>query len=152
MARFRFKYEAVLRKRRSEEQACQRELAIVEGQRVELETALRGVRDTLLGGREDLRARIGGGLIDSTAIRQQAATAQRQRVNAERLAVELAGVLSRVKTARERLVQASSARRSMELLRERRHEEFVAEINRKEAAELDDVANARAFRLLRSER
>lgn len=145
MARFRFEYEAVLRLRRRDEQACQRTLAEIDRERVGLEQQLRGVRDTLLGGRSDLRERLGSGVIDAQALRSQAASAQVQRVRAERLAVELAGAMSRSQSARQALMKAAAARRSLEILKERRLAEFRAMLSRREAAELDDIANARAF-------
>lgn len=146
MARFVFEYEAVLRKRRIDEREQQRCVAVIERERFGLEQRLRGVRDQLLGERGTLGRAVEAGQIDASFLRLQAATAQRRRVEADRIAVELAGVYKRLQEARGALTRAAASRRSMELLRERRLEAYRREQDKREGAELDDLSNARVCR------
>jgi len=84
--------------------------------------------------------------IDPTAARWQATAAGAADARARQLAISLAGVLKRRDEARDKLAEAATRRRAVESLRERRLAEFNANLARKEAAQTDDINNARAAR------
>ena len=84
--------------------------------------------------------------IDPTAARWQATAAGAADARARQLAISLAGVLKRRDEARDKLANAATRRRAVESLRERRLADFNAELARKEAAQTDDINNARTAR------
>ncbi|MEO0511704.1 MAG: hypothetical protein AAF108_02255 [Planctomycetota bacterium] len=144
MSRFVFQYEAVLRVRRHEERQKQRRLAELERERGGMEERLRAIRRDLLGDRVTVREVAAGGSVDVSALRSKAASAVRSRAEAERTAIALAGVLRRIGAARSELLNAATARRSLELLRERRAEEHKRAELKRELAEIDDLVSVRA--------
>jgi len=60
--------------------------------------------------------------------------------------LELAGIHRRLETLREGLRAASRARRAVEILKERRFEAWRREQDRREQAELDEMAVIRGSR------
>jgi flagellar export protein FliJ len=71
---------------------------------------------------------------------------------ARRTVLELAGLSQRIEAARQTLVVAAQRRRAVEILKERRREEWKQEADRRETAFLDDLANAAAARKAIEER
>ena len=80
------------------------------------------------------------------ALRRQAATAIAAVRHAQQLTLQLAGVHQRLDTARDRLIEATKDRRAIELLRDRRHAEWKAGLEKAETASLDELAVGRAAR------
>jgi flagellar export protein FliJ len=73
-------------------------------------------------------------------VRLQAGASLHLATRARLAALELAGVYQRLERAREELLKAARARRAVELLRERRHEEWKQEASRAEGRFVDEVA------------
>ncbi len=149
MAKFQFSLEVLLEARRREERDRQIEVAEIEARRRELEGAIRSRHTAARAGREDLRRALEPGAARSMAgVRLQAGVSIRLEAQMQGLAIELAGVLKTLEDARERLLEASRARKAVELLREKRFEEWKREQDRREARELDDLTSGRYAREL----
>lgn len=153
--RFTFSLEPVLEHRRRIEEERLRIVASIEQERLRAEDRLRAINARLLQARADLRERfapasgqggassVSGGII---AVRSDTSAALRLTVEAQQAAIELAGVLRRLDRARAALLEAATARKGVERLRERRFEEWKHEQARRENAELDEMATIGASR------
>ena len=138
MARFRFQLQAVLDHREMIEQQKQRAVAEIESQRVRLEHLIRGYQRGIVRERDELKRRLSE--VDFRGVRLQAAAQLRLVVAAQRAALELAGVLKRLEAARRELLEAAKRRKAVELLRERRFEEWRLDQSRRELAAVDELA------------
>jgi flagellar export protein FliJ len=148
---FRFTLEPVLAHRRRHEEERLREVASIEQERVRVEERLRGINAKLVQSRADLRERFvpGGGAAvrgGIGSVRMDSSAALRLTVEAQQAAIELAGVLRRLERARDVLLEATTARKGVERLRERRFEEWRSVRSRREIAELDELATIGAAR------
>lgn len=145
MSRFVFKLDPLLRARRRLEQGRQRVVAELEQDRARLEDRLRRQQELLAQGRESQRAGLVGRL-RIEELRIHAGSSLGQMRQAERLVLELAGLHRRLETARQELVDAARHRRAIELLRDRRYEQWRAALDRAETARLDELAVIAAAR------
>lgn len=139
MARFRFQLEPVLKARRHAERARQRVVASLEGERLGLERRIRGHQDAIASSRRLLREQIVGRL-DVHMLRGESAVAVAAMRQAQQLVLELAGVHKRLEAARGELIEATRARRAIELLRERRFEAWRKAQEKAEQNLLDELA------------
>ncbi len=144
MARFRFRLRPVLAQREREEQDRMLAVAALESERIRLENRLRACQGRIVGGRAEIAAALRSGRVDLGAARMQAGATMRDDQEARRTALELAGLLRRLESARADLALAAARRRAIELLRDRDLERFRAEENRREALDLDDLMVMRA--------
>ena len=145
MARFVFSLQSVLKARRRAEEELQRAVAQIERERMRLEDVLRGHQRSLVSDKNLLRAGLTG-LIDARDLRLQANCARQIMRRAQQIVLELAGVYKRLEAARARLIEATRDRRAIELVRERRYEQFKAAIDKAETAALDELAVIAAAR------
>ncbi|MEM9166995.1 MAG: flagellar FliJ family protein [Planctomycetota bacterium] len=141
MGVFRFRLAPVLRQRERAEQTEQRAVAAIERERLELENELREQNTAIERELDALRQVGSGGSTTAEALRRQSTAVVAARQRAHTTAVRLAGVLERLSRARSTLAEASTARRSMELLRDRRYAEHVEREERIEQRALDDLAS-----------
>lgn len=139
MSAFRFALEPLLTLRRMEEERTQRAVALIERERAEIEERIRTQQGHIHEGKESLRSGLVGQL-DVTQLRQQAASSMQVSRKTHQLVIRLAGVHQRLAQARAALVEAMRARRAIEILREKRFEEWRAEQGRREIRELDDLS------------
>lgn len=143
MRKFKFKLEPVLEQRRRTEDEKQRAVALLERDRVALEDRLREVQRSIDGVRTGQREMlVGGGSVAVHGVRLQAGAAIAAMARANQLALELAGVLRRLGTARAELLRAAAATKAVELLKERQREEWRMLMARREIVELDEIAAA----------
>ena len=84
--------------------------------------------------------------MDTDALRLHAHSALSVMREAQAAAIELAGLARRLDRARGELIDARARRRAVELLRERRLEEWRLGEERREVALLDDLASTSAVR------
>jgi flagellar export protein FliJ len=145
MPRFRFALEGLLTSRRAAERLHQRAVAEIERERMGLEDRLRAQQASIAGGRQEVREALVG-RIDARVLRLHAANSIQQLRLGQRLALELAGVHRRLEAARQALVEAAQSRRAIELLRERRLEEWNAGIAKAETEAIDELAIIAAAR------
>lgn len=139
MRKFKFQLEPLLELRRRQEQQRQLALAEVNRQRVTIETKLRQQQQFITQDKRALRERLVGPL-DTTALRMNASSSLQSLRIAQRLAIELAGVHRRLGTVRGELLEATKARRAMELLRDRRFAHWKAELEKADVAAMDELA------------
>lgn len=144
MAKFRFRLQPVLRQRELAERDEQLKVAQIEQQRLGLEDRLRACQQRIEGEQGELGEIISGGAIDPAEARAQGAAVLAAKAEAQRLAVELAGVYKRLEAARGLLAKAAMRRRSMELLRDNHKENWKREINKAEDLAVDELAVLRA--------
>lgn len=143
MARFDFEYESLLRQRRHDEREQMTKVAAIERERLDLEEEIRGYQRSIVQEKRDLAERLdtgrGGGAVDLRAVRVQANASLHLIGRAERAVVRLRGVHHRLDAARLELVRRTTRRRAIELLREKRYEQWSREQARLEQAELDEI-------------
>lgn len=139
MPRFVFRLDPLLRARRETERRHQRAVAELERRRRDLEDDLRRRQGFIAEGKRELSERLTGRL-DLGALRDHAGASLRMLREANRIVVELAGVHTRLEEARATLVEATRARRALELLRERRFDAWKRDLDKREDAALDEIA------------
>ncbi|MDG2020676.1 MAG: flagellar FliJ family protein [Phycisphaerales bacterium] len=147
MATFRFELQAVLDTRLRAEELCQCRVAELEASRRRLEDGLRAQQARIGESREQLRGRLLGS-IDANTLRGQANASLAGMRDAQRVVLELAGIHRRLQSVVEELRAASRDRRAVEILKERRFEDWRREQDRREQAELDELALIRGSRRL----
>ena len=139
MAKFKFKFEAVLRHRIAVEDGCQRDLAKELRQRMILQDQVRQMQQTIV----DSKRQLGDALVGAVQMPRIAVFARyrgqvAQRANA--LVARLAIVEKQIDGARLRLVEATRGRKAIEILRERHYQRWFREQDRRETVQLDDLA------------
>ena len=88
------------------------------------------------------------GAIDPSMLRGQANASLAGMRDAQRVVLELAGIHRRLQSVMAELRAASRDRRAVEILKERRFEDWRREQDRREQAELDEIAMIRGSRRL----
>lgn len=146
MARFVFELEAVLELREREEDAARREVAAIERERVDLEGRLRAVREGIERERDEVRRGLAAGGVAIEDVRRQSTAAFALDARARDLVLQIAGTHARLSRARETLKAASARRKGVELLRDRRYEQWRRDLARAEASEQDELTVMRAGR------
>ncbi len=160
MARgFVFNLQAVLDQRGRVEEVRRRVVADLERERIRLEERLRGHQRAIAGAKQDLRRELGAARSDGvvagrtqaeslslSAVRMQAGESLRLVAVAQQTVIELAGLHQRIDRARLELLEATTQKKAVELLRAKRLEEWKQEVRRKENAELDELSVMRHAR------
>lgn len=142
MAKFVFRLEAVLKQRRIEEDRRRLVVAELERKRLALEDRLGELRAELELERSHHRAGLSRTRLHMDEARHQAFAIGRLEGQARQETLRLAGLLQRLEVARADLLKATTARKGLERLRERRYEEWMWEQERREAAGIDDVVTS----------
>ena len=139
MARFVFKLEAVLKQRRLIEDQRKKTLADLLRRRVELENDIRSMQQAIT---DDKRTMSGSliGRVDVARIRQHALHVNQVTRRALAHTVQMAGLHHHIDNARTALLAAARNRKAIELLRERHHQRWLREQDKREAAALDELA------------
>lgn len=144
MARFVFELEPLLAQRRREERECMRRVAEVERERVGIEQEAARLAESTRDEREVLRQELGGRAgVDLSRVRLQSNASLHGVRKRHELALRGAAVLKKLDAARKILLEATTRRRAVELLRERRYEAWLAAERAKEARALDELVTAR---------
>lgn len=143
MPRFHFALEPLLRARRAAEEVVQRRVAEIAEELRALEDRLRRQQESIAEGKRSLRAGLTG-LVRMPELRLHASAAIQLTRKGHRLVLEMAGLHKRLEAARLELVEAARQRRAIEILRERRFEEWKREIEKQETNALDELAVIRA--------
>jgi flagellar protein FliJ len=138
MARFRFHLEPLLTLRRRQEDLRRSTLAGLHEARRTLEDSLRRRQHNLTHGRDALRQGLLG-QIDLAMLRVEANARVQVMRQAQRSVLELAGLGKKIERASAELIEASRRRRAIEILKERRFEEWKRTVDRREQAELDEL-------------
>jgi flagellar export protein FliJ len=144
VARFIFQLEAVLKQRLAIEREKQLAVAALERERTGLEDLIRSYQRDLTQERQELRDQLaaereGGTLLDLRGVRFQAGAALRMVTLAQRAVLRLAGTHKKLDAARLELLEATTRRKAVETLKERRLEEWRQEQKRREGAAADEL-------------
>jgi flagellar export protein FliJ len=145
MAKFVFRLDPLLKARRRAEEDAQRAVAQLQRQRMALEDTLRRYQQRITHGKEALRGALAGS-IDMRALRLEAGASLHLIRKAQQVVLQLAGLGKRQESARATLIEARKRRRALELLRERRFEQWKTRLAKAETAQLDELATAAAAR------
>jgi flagellar export protein FliJ len=154
MKRFVFNLQAVLEQRAALEEIEQRKVATLERERMAIEDRIRGYQKSIISAKSDLRAQLETGAsaggppraVSLGAVRLQAAASLHLVAKAQQAVFELAGLHRRLEGAREVLRRATTARKSVELLKARRYEEWRTATLRAEVQEADEMVVMRHAR------
>ena len=139
MAKFVFRLEPLLNVRRRAEDDARRAVALLQRERLEVEGELRRRQQDIVAGKGRLRGSLTGQL-DVRVLRLGAGATLHVIRQAHQLALRLAGIGQRMESARQVFLQVRIRRRAIELLRERRFDEWKAALGRAQNAALDDLA------------
>ena len=139
--RFQFRLQPVLEQRERIEQEQQRRVAEIESERLRHEQTLRTIQAELAQARDGLRARLQqpGAEAGFASVRWQANASLHTTIRAQRAAIELAGTLRRLESARAELLKATADRKAVQMLKDKRYAEFQTEMRRRESGELDEL-------------
>lgn len=161
MARFVFELESVLEVRRGVERTKQLAVAELERQRLQIEDRIREFQRQIIHERRDLQAHLAAERspaaghtdpvlapgVDLAAVRLQASASLHLVGKAHQEVLRLAGLHRKLDAARLELLKATTDRKAVEVLRQRRYDAWMAEQRRREAVALDELNTMRAGRL-----
>jgi flagellar FliJ protein len=145
MATFRFKLQALLDLRVREETTSRLAFSKLMGQKTDIEQRLIAHQQMIQAGKDSMRDAMVGE-VDALALRLQSHAALGLLREAQAAAIALAGLAKRIAASRSELDVARSRRRAVEVLRDRRYEEWKLQQERREVADLDELATFSAFR------
>jgi len=140
MPRFKFALQRLLDRRLDEEEVKRRALATVERRRRELEDALRARQAEISAGRDAMRVELVG-MVDPAAIRHHAAAGVGLFRKAQRTVLEMASLEKGIAKARAEAIEAARARRTLEILKERRLAAHAELERRREQGAIDEIAS-----------
>ena len=150
MAKFVFELDAVLRQRRREERDAQVAVARLEGERLAIEGSIRDCQRGIEHERRELTGHLSGAMrgeaVSMGEVRLQAAAGLTLVSRAQREVFRLASLHKKIDAARLVLLEVTTRRRAIELLREQRYEAWRREQDRRQASALDDLVVMRAGR------
>lgn len=147
MAGFKFRLEAVLRQRQMVEDERQRALAKLLRQRMILHDQLRAMQQSIRAAKSALSDGLVG-TVDMDRVAGFARYSGQLSVRAQALVMRLAELEKQVKHAQDRLLQATQARRALELLRDRQWQAWRQQQERRELAAADESTVQRYTRVL----
>lgn len=145
MAKFVFRLEPLLTVRRRAEDDARRAVAVLQRERLKLEAELRRRQQDIVAGKDRLRGTLTGRL-DMGVLRLGAGSTLNVIRQAQQLALKLAGLGKRMESVRQVFLEARVRRRAIELLRERRFDQWKAALEKAETAALDELAVSAAAR------
>ena len=145
MARFNFALDPLLRARQRDEQAAQCDVATIQRERLDLETRIRLKQRSISESKQELKGALVG-MLHMDNLHGYAGNSLRQMRDAQRIVLELAGVHRRLEASRGILLEKVKRRRAIELLRERRFEQWKADQARADRNAQDELAVIAAAR------
>lgn len=154
MAKFRFQFEALLDVRKRTEEQRQLVVAELERERLAIEEELRQCQRSIVQTKGGLRDALGGpqaargesAMLDLSVVRMQTSAGFQLTHRAQQIAIRLAGAHRRLEAARASLLEATIARKAVELLKDKRFAEWKRELDRRELAAVDELTTMRAGR------
>ena len=141
MSIFVFKMQSLLDLRLREEESAQREMSLLMREKSEIDERLRRHQMAIEDGKQALRDDLVG-IVDVRRLRLQTHAAFGVMREAQGAAIALAGLARKIENARILHQAARAKRRAVELLKEKRHAEWLREQDRREIALLDELAIA----------
>lgn len=152
MARFRFGLNGVLKQRRNSERQQQRRVAEIQSQMQQLQEQLRSLDQSLQQAGTELRTHglVGRLDLDYLAAHRRYIAAEQRR--GMQLVQKIALVQREMETQRQVLAELAKQRKIIEKLREKQFQQWLAELSRREAFEMDEISMQIAHRNLRQHR
>jgi len=144
MPRFVFKLEGLLRHRKRLERERQRELALIQVEYRQLEEDLRQLGASMTATTQEVRSNLVGRL-DLAFLAAHRRYIMSMQMKGQGLIQRLAAMRPQIDARRAALVAAAKERKTIEKLRERRKEQWLAEQSKRETAELDEVSDQMFF-------
>lgn len=139
MPKFVFHLEGLLRQRKTVMEQRQRELALVQQQMTALDAQLRALDASMRATERDMRENRLIGKLDLAFL----AAHRRYAIDMQRRAVAIARKMADVQVlidqAKRNLLEATKQKKIVEKLRERQFERWREALNRREAAEIDEI-------------
>lgn len=145
MARFHFELEGVLRQRTNVEQIAQREYATAAQALVTLQEQLRRLDEGVKSVADDMRSHHLTGVLDVNMIASHRRYVVAMERNALELAKQIADAQSGVQKAHTKLVDAARQRKTIEKLKDKQFERWIADQYKRENADLDEAGMQIAF-------
>lgn len=139
MAIFVFKLQSLLELRLREEHSTQRDMALLMREKNAIDERLRRHQRAIEDGKQALRDDLVG-MVDVRRLRLQTHAAFGVMRDAQGAAIALAGLARKIENARILHQAARAKRRAVEMLREKRHAEWLRQQDRREVALLDELA------------
>lgn len=150
MPRFTFKLAAVLKQRQARERERQLAVAALEQERLQVESEIRFCQEQIAREKQDMRTRLDPAIaargVSVRDVRAQANMALHWVAQAQAAVLRLAGVHRRLEAARGQLLAATTARKAIDTLRDRRLAAWQDEEKHREASALDELAIMRSNR------
>ena len=140
MAKFTFQLDGVLRHRTNIEHQRKRELAVIQAQMTAFDAELRALDLSVRASVEDLRKNRLVGRLDLPFLAAHRRFALAMQRKAMGIAEKMAAIQIQVERAKRNLSEASKQRKILEKLRERLHARWREEIERRDVAEMDEIA------------
>lgn len=141
MAKFKFKLQPVLDQRTREERDQQMVVALLQRDRLALESRIRMCQQMMEDERSTLSAALSTGKrVDLREVKMQAGATLGHNFDAQRAVLELSGIFHKLNAARGELAKFAARRQAVELLRDQQLEEFKREQNMRESQELDEMS------------
>lgn len=140
MPQFTFRYESLLQHRRNLEDQAQRQMAERVRTQMILTDQLRGMQTQITDSKRDLGDALVG-KIDLSRVGEFTRYNADSTVRGRQLVKRLAELETQVQAARQQLLGATQQRKALDLLRERDLKQWKIEQDRRETAELDELAS-----------
>ncbi|HVX84241.1 MAG TPA: flagellar export protein FliJ [Phycisphaerae bacterium] len=144
--RFHFPLEALLEHRRAAERDHMRKVALAQQEVQSLLSTIRTAQQRILDENRALSTTHLTGRLDMSAIAFGKRYVGNLHVQIVLTAQKLAAAEQKVAAARAQLLQAARARKVIEKLREKQHARWLAELERKDAALMDEIGTQIAIR------
>ncbi|MHB1158428.1 MAG: flagellar export protein FliJ [Phycisphaerales bacterium] len=149
MARFEFQLEPLLKHRQMIEDEAQRALAMGMRERMILENELRRHQETIRDDKQ-LMGQALVGRVDVPRIRTHAIHVAQVAVRAQQIGFRMVELNRRIEKARVELVEAMKQRKAVELLKDKQFRRWRHEQDRRETAQLDELATQGHVRRMNS--
>ncbi|QDU33169.1 Flagellar FliJ protein [Poriferisphaera corsica] len=147
MPRFRFKLDVLLKHRASEEELCQRDLARLLRSRMIFEDELRRMQQTISQSKHQLGQSLLG-KVEISRVAEFASYSGQTTMRGHQIVNKMAELEQHILIAREKLLEATKKRKALELLRDKQKAEWIAAENKRETAELDEIATQKYARVM----
>lgn len=142
MAGFRFRFQSILQHRQRIEDECQRNLAQLMRSRMIFHDQLQKMQDTIRESKQQMADSLVG-KIDLSQVSGFASYSHQVTNRGQQLVARLTRVERQIAEARQSLLDASRQRKALDRLREKHHNRWRRDQDRREAAELDEMSTQR---------
>jgi flagellar FliJ protein len=144
--RFEFRLEALLEHRRRLEKDEQRKVAVIQQEAAALVRQIQDAQAQIVAQNRTLATEKLVGVLDLQYIAHEKRFVGNLHLRVLLTMQKLAGVEKKLAAARAELLKAARARKVIEKLREKQFQRWLAELERKDAAAMDEIGTQLAIR------